>query len=315
MNDARDKAVRLLKLPNDAYFSLDDERLVEMGRALSEIYGEAPAEPADAQPDIAIGAPLSAASRDELPLLVARHYTGTRDWQVDPAQNLLVLAVNLATGEVRSGLAMATGKRQKARPPSGSGEPPSGPLATQVGNVVHRFNAAALFPGGLPTGRYALAAVNYDLLSNVVVVNWRPKETRAAPAWKPAVVAVTKENAATRAGLLLDLPARVAGGAAVSLRASVFLPESQVTRLKLDGKPDQSLLPATVFLMRLDQPAAFRLDVGVPVKKPASSGKGVNTLFAIDLRQAGGARLAPGTYRAFLVVGAAITGPAPVTLE
>jgi hypothetical protein len=154
--------------------------------------------------------------------------------------------------------------------------------------------------------------VNYDLISNVVAVNWRPKETRPAPQWKPGVLAVTKEDAATREGLLFHLPERVAAGAPVSLRANVSLPESQVSRLKADGNENRSILPATVLLMRLDQPTAFRLDVSVPVKKSA---KGVNTLFAVDLRQAGKSQLPAGTYRTYLIVGSAIAGPVSVLLD
>jgi hypothetical protein len=319
MSEARNNAVELLKMPDEAYFSAGDDRILVLQRALSKIYREAEMSGSrDAQPSIAIGAPRKAVSKDELPLLIATHQTGLRNWQVDPKQNLFVVATNLDTAQVRLARPLVPGKRERTPRPSASGVPPNESLAEQVSNHVQRLNVAGLWSDGLAPGRYALTVIIYDWLSNTVLVDWRPsKQIPAAETtqWVPEVLAQARDEPVPREGLAFHLPERVAAAAPVLLRASVSLPAGHLPRMRLEDRPEARLVPATVLLVRLDEPLAFSVDIGVPVKSVAQPTDRINAIFATDLRHAKRDELSAGTYRSYLIVGPDIAGPVPIVLE
>jgi hypothetical protein len=319
MTDTRTHAAELLNMPDDAYFAVGDAQILALQRALAKIYRDAAFTGSnDTEPGIAIGAPRSVVARDELPLLVAMHQTGVRNWQVDPKQNFVVVATNLDTAQVRVARPLAPGKREQTPRPSGTGTPPAGSLAEQVTNLVERLDVAGLWAQGLPPGRYALRVIVYDWLSNTVLVDWRPaKQTPAvdtAP-WAPGLLAAARDEAATREGVFFHLPERVPAGAPVPLRASVSLPAARVTRMRLEGEANTRLVPATLLLVALDDPMAFDLNIGVPMKSGPQPADRINVLFATDVREAQSAELSAGTYRAYLIVGANIAGPVSIVVE
>jgi hypothetical protein len=182
MNEAQSKAVKLLALQEEEYFAFNDERALELQLKLSEIWGEdfSGVFPGDVSSEGSRESPallaISAPSRvyldrhEELPVLVASCQTGLRRWQVNYDPNTHVIAADLATGVVRTGLPFIKGKRELTPQPSMSGTPPDEINARAVANSVRKINVRKYIDLPWRPSQLALAVIVYDWVSNTIVV-------------------------------------------------------------------------------------------------------------------------------------------------
>ena len=323
MNDARNKSIELLKLHDDAYFTLDEDKLLALQLQFAALFRPKPAAPVVKSEQvscaIAIGAPRTAGKNSDLPLLVATYETGLRNWEVDPQQNLAVMATNLITGQFRISRPLVAGKRQATPEPSATGSAPTGTLANQTLSAVRRLNLAGLWSDGLPPGRYAVSVIAYDTRSNTIIIDWQPQGDTAKPATRAPSPALTSRHDETLPdnGIRFHMPNRVPHGTPLSVQATVSVPANHVPLLKMEGSPETVLLGAVFLLMRLDNPAAISLDLAVPVAidTTKSHDQKIGVSFAFDLNQSKDKPLATGTYKAYFTVGTAVCGPETLIIE
>jgi hypothetical protein len=337
MEDARSTAIETVRLRDDEYFALDDAGVKRLQDALVARLTGGPLPPPDEpeiepEPVLALGAPASVAvdRHDDLPVLMAKQATGLREWQVHPAQNELIVAVDLRSGTLRTSRLHVSHKREAARPPSGSGPRPDDLNAEALLIGVNRY-AGVGRALGLPwrPGRFALTVLEHDRASNTVTVELSGPTSAPEPPLGFRVpspfLAPEKANGAggpeeasltVPAHVKLQGPIPVAGTLRVPRATAVLAPA-----LRHDpGAPedprdvklgDPHLVIASLLLVALDAEAPIAVDLAVPahdVRGPGGEAL-VEARFAFDARAATGGHVLGGLYQVYLVTGDRVVGP------
>jgi hypothetical protein len=318
VNEAQAKAVQAVTLLDGEYGRIDEGRATALSVALSaQISRPAPPPPPgtplgvpELAPVLAFGAPkrLQLAREPALPGLVAARRTGLRRWQVETAPNLRIVAVNLADGAVTSSRLIGSPKRQAPPAPSMSRPRPEGVNAAAIGTGVMPFaNVLTDLIGygkSWSRGRYAFTVVEFDWVSNTVVVEMTGGSAApATPAARkpfPPLLARRDELPAAHEGVDFRLPPPAEPGAPQQVQVALALPPGHGVLAKTDV-PGASLLVGSLLLLRLDAEQPLRADLAIPVRTPAADAR-VQVLFSFDLKAALPAGLPRGSYQTYLCV-------------
>jgi len=331
VNEAQAKAVDLVTLPDAEYGAVDAERGTALSLALAAALRRSamPAPPGAPlavpvlEPVLALGAPrrLQLTHEPALPALVAARRTGMRRWQVEETQNLRIVATRLADGTVMSNLLHGSPKRQAPADPSMSPPPPDAINAASVATGV--LPARNLLTGlngygkAWPRGRYAFTIVEFDWVSNTVIVdmlggaNPPPQPMPARPF--PPLIARRDELPAAHEGVDFRMPAPAEPGAPRQVQVALALPSGHAVLAKTEV-PGASLLVGSLLLLKLDADQPLRADLAIPVRAPAGDAR-VQVLFSFDLKAALPAGVPRGSYQAYLVFGSSVSGPRILTVE
>lgn len=314
MNDARRQAAEILALGDGEFLALDDGRVQALQDRLADRFRPDPFKsPPGAAPEtpsfVALGAPRSVPAGGPVPVLVGSRMTGKRRWEAHWDQNACLAAVDLATGRCRTGWPFIPGKRRVAPPPSGSGAPPDAANASSTGTAVQKIDLRRAFD--LPAGaaRIALTMIYYDWVSNTAVVEIRGegKPPEAAPRSASGFLGKAEVS-----GTALAVPASAAAGAPVLVRGSIDLPAESAAAVPDADAPGARLAVATVLFAKLDDEDPARVELAAPAEV---SGGRVRAGFSFDAREAlGEDRALEGHYRVYLLAGAAVAGPYPLSV-
>jgi hypothetical protein len=325
MNEAQVEALKLITLPDEDYFSVDAKALGALQGRLAALLGPKGGKlppPGQKQPlaeMLLISAPatLDLEKRSSFPALVAAVRSGQRSWEVDPEQNRLFVLSNLATGAVDVMAAFPPGRRKPVYPPSRSGEPPDAVNAAAGAAGVRSFDLLNWFSRDTVPGRNAVTLIEYDRRSNTAFVNVAAgkgakrrsfQRLRAQPAASPA-------SPGSASGVEFSAPSSLAGAAA-PLQGTLRLPRAEVTAVDAPpGSPQPLLVAGALVLVKLDdsKPQLVHLVLPARAATPAGGVAAVESAFSVDLRAALAPYKLSGTYLAYLVVGAAVSGPQAIT--
>ena len=308
------EAVRLEK--DDAYYALDEERLEQLQLALAAALRPDPLAsspdnppPTELPPVLAIGAPaeVKVDEHDDAPLLLAKRVTGMRRWTISADANDWALATDLATGTTKWTRLKVSHKRTRPPTPSKSGPAPDaiGARSVSVSMVRHLVLRSALNEEWIP-GRYALAVVEYDWISNTVVVKveGQPADAAAGASHTRALSEHVQVDAAplplVAPGAALAVPSEVAHGAPIPVRGAVRLPGARAP-LASPG-----VIVVTVLLLGLDANEPLAVELAVPAKGGRDE---IEAAFTVDLALALPEHPPAGSYQVYLVAGDVIAGP------
>jgi hypothetical protein len=318
--------VGMLALPDDRFFVLDGAATTALQAQVAKIVQPSPlsAPPSSAReplPELrVIGAParLDWQQRATFPVLLAEVRGSRREWEVHSLQNRRILLSNLESGAVEVALLIDRGRRRPTPPPSRSGEPPDALNATLSSIGVYRYDLLQWFERDQVQGRLALTELDYDLLSNTVLVHARGKDappTGGASLQSPSRIAVPSAPATPgAAGVRWQVPAAVSATAPAPLRVEIRLPRARVTAI--DARPGAGrplVLAASLLLVQLDTPVPVLVHLAV-VAEPGAADT-VESTFSLDLRAALAGRAAAGNWLVYLVVGDTVTGPRALRIE
>ena len=331
MNEAQAKAIEAVTLADSEYGAVDAERGTALGLALSAVISRPlmPAPPGtplampELTPVLALGAPkrVQLTREPALPALVAARRTGLRRWQVDLDQNLRIVAVNLGDGTVMSSLLLGSPKRQAAPEPSMSQPRPDAVNAASVATGVMPFanvlNGLNGFGKPWTRGRYALTVIEFDWVSNTVMVEMsgggKVATQSAAAKPFPPLLARRDEVPAAHEGIDFRLPPSAEPGGPQQVQVALGLPAGRVV-LAAAEMPGASLLVGSVLLLRLDAQQPLRADLAIPVRTPPADGR-VQVLFSFDIKAALPNALPRGSYQCYLVFGDTVAGPRTLTVD
>ena len=293
---------------------------------------------------IVVNAPrkIATSRRATLPLVLASRSSGERDWEVPVRENCILVGVNLDDGTVRMADPLATEKERTNR--GGRETPPRGEKPTGLASEGAQLTALeARKPLRIEwnTAKWALAMLNFDWRSNVVIVDLDGDRmpavspvrsaspppnpacggpTKALPCYLP--VPGTPPAPPSGAAFTLELGdeqkrLEVRGAFAVTLRDRHVAPRGVVHELDGGRREDvAAVVPMTLAVLGLDWHEPLRFDWAVPVYGPvARAGSTARGNFAIDaFAGSTPTPLAPGKYVAYLIVDDNIAGPQTLTV-
>jgi hypothetical protein len=318
MSDARDRAVALLRLPDEEYARLNAERLQALQDKFRAIFSKpdeipppTPVEPAM----IVLGAPKSADLGGEapIPLVLGLRYTGKRAWEVDFEQNALLVAVDLRTGAGYSGWPLLDDKRRPTPTPSATPPAPDEVESESLTTGLKLLDLRKGLEGDWGPGPHAITLTVFDWSSNTVVIDFKKKDHVAAPgaARRPAP-AFTRTQAGRgvpapgEAGAALQV-ADVDPGDPVFIGGAIDLPVAET--VVVPSTEGGSLVAATVVLRRLDGGMAVQADLAIPAQ--VADGR-ARAWFEFDARKAIPNEKLSGLYQAYLFTGSRVVGPWPM---
>ncbi len=318
----------ILKFTDEEYFVMDEAMLEPRESRLLDMDFMG----------VAVNAPrkIDTASRDHLPLVMAVRADGDRGWDVRLRENCILVATDLGDGTVRCAKAFQDDKELKSR--GRKEKKPRGPKPT--GLALATAQLTGLDPMGKlrmkwGTGSWALGVINYDRVSNTVVVDLAGDEEAKARPVRP----VRPEPSPLGAGGLpcylptADTPPSPESGVVFTgefsgrrddQRLKIFgaftipMREAHLQRQRLvhefqDGRQERvaAVVPVTLAVVGLDWDKPLQRDWAVPVYgEPLEAGLPGRGFFAVDAFASGGSlELDPGKYACYLIVDGRIYDP------
>jgi hypothetical protein len=316
MTSTPDPVARLLRLPDAEFFSLTDDRRIELQAALSEIVQGPEGEPADPRalpPRLALGAPqrVEWKAGGKIPVLLGSFQTGQRAWEVGFHGNLLLLVKSHASGE----LAFATplvNMRRGARPePSRAGAPPNELNATSTRSGVTPIDLREWLGERLRPGRISVTAVAYDIRSNTVELELHTDAPVEPPPVKVSAFVRSTLDARPILDHELHVPRSGSARDGIEIRVAVqTTSDASIVRSEFN----QPVLSSHLVLVRIDESPVI-VPTFVPVQ-PVVNGEGKpahNALFIAELGAQGHA-IEAGEYQVYLEVDAGLRGPHALTV-
>ena len=166
-------------------------------------------------------------------------------------------------------------------------------------------------------GKVAVTVIEYDWVSNTVVTEIRdarvtPAEVNAmAPSPFLRVPQGAPPDCGSR-GAGLSIPAVVGPTDPIPVTVALRLPHPAVVAVPAPHPPGSVVLPCSLLLLKLDE-AAVLANLLIPVAaQPAVPG--FEAVASFDLRDSVHTRNLAGTYQVYLVAGALVAGPYPMTV-
>jgi hypothetical protein len=332
MNEAQTRAIELLAIPEQEFYSLRDEQTLALQSKIRALFGSGaptvgppgavPLAPADA-PLLAIGAPakVDIARRTGIPVLIASRHNGRRMWEAEFDQNTWIVAADLDSGSVTNGQPFIMGKREMETLPSMSGPRPDRQDSATTYTSVRAIELREFCAIEWRPSRLAITVVYFDRVSNSVRsdLTGEEREPRHLPPLSPTQFLTVSRTVApaglAERGLAISVPAIVAAGEQVLIRAAVSLPaRSAVLRPAADGS---TLLMASMLFLQKDARAMGRIDLALPAGLAGPSGpeQMVQSSFAFDARGRAGEHDLAGSYQTYFVVGDRVSGPYPLEVK
>jgi len=328
MSEFQSEAAKLIRLSDDRFFSTDEGALSALRASLASAVERhrgkkpPPGTPRPPLPEtVAIGAPaaLDLGARDSFPLLLAAVRSGQREWEVHARQNQLLLLSHLGTAIVDVMAPVDAGRRMPVYPPSRSGPPPDTLNAAAGYADVRRYDLLKWFQRDTLSGPVALTYIEYDRVSNTVMVDITPARDAAPASRRPPQRIATQPSASPGAQqvgrqLTFTLPEVVGGSSPAALNATARLHRSEVTAVTAPpGSQTPLVLGGALLLVKLDDASPQLVHLILPGRPAQVDGaEAVESSFSLDLPGVATSRNLSGPYLAYLVVGAAVSGPRPV---
>ncbi|HTB42812.1 MAG TPA: hypothetical protein VK741_04235 [Acetobacteraceae bacterium] len=326
MNEATETAIQALQLPDEAFYAASDAPFEAVTGAIAPASDTVPPGVASTGPDsaplntevppvFALGLPrvVDVEHNPSIPGALALRLQGLRRWQVDLPQNLCFIMVDLHTGVVKTVTPMLPDKRMATPTPSRSGPEPSPFMRDATSHGVERFTLPDAFGPDWPSTAYAVTAIDYDWITNTVVVERRPPPDPAAEPFRTPSTFLQSASAGTpaRVGVSLAVPASVRSGDGIRIEGVVHVPRTAIALAHSTEEPDEFVMAAELLLVQLDVAPPHRVSLGIPVEV---TGDTVSATYAFDLAtRPEGVGLA-GDYQVYLVSGRSVAGPAPLTV-
>ena len=309
MNEASTSAAQRLRLPDDVFHAKADDAFDGLNDTIAPVFGTG--QPETPPPIFALGLPrvLDPERGVDIPGAVARRYQGSRRWEVDFTQNFRVVVVDLRTGAVRTVCPLMLDDPEVQ--PSRSGPEPSELNRRATLHGFERFTIPPVFDEDWAAAEYAVTAIQYDWITNTVVIARRPPPSIVAEPFRVPSRFLDPAPPSRSPGLTVDMPASVSPGGAIRITGGVAMPKTSVSLAHSTEEPDSVVMVATLLLVALDATHPVTVDFVVPV---AVSGDTVSAAFSLDLAQRPeGADLA-GDYQVYLVSGRTVAGPRKLTI-
>ena len=312
-HEQKNPAAELLRLADDEYFALSEERRVHLADAFSEISNDDDAhDPAAIPPRLALGAPLRVdmKSRSRVPVLLGSFETGLRGWRINFKRNLNIFVKSRSTGALLHSTPLISVRRGLEQAPSGAGNPPVGAQAAVTRTGVVLVDLSDRMADKLASGEIFATAVAFDVHSNTVRIRLDGSE-------KPRTAAAAKESYVRyeldkRPSIDEKIVVPSSGSAKNGFRIQVveqLVEEDGVLRTE----ENQPFLPSHVVLVRLDQPAVVIQASPLVQQVALPDGKQVfNALFLVEIGGEKGHAVVPGDYQVYLDLGASFLGPYPL---
>jgi hypothetical protein len=331
MEGAQEKAVKAVRLEtDDAYFALDQAGLRQLRTGLAKALVPDPlaspptvAAPTELPPVLAIGAPRTVRldEHDDAPMLLATRMTGMRSWSISEEANERALVTDLGTGTTTWAPLSVSHKRAEPPTPSAKGPSPAPIDAASVAvSLTKHLVLRRALGGAWAPGRYVLAVVDYDWISNTVVVELEGKPADGGGALHARSPSTFLHPDAAPLPLLapgaaLAVPSEVAAGAPIPVRGAVRLSRARAPLAPTfpeDAAHVPTVLVATLLLFGLDAEDPLAIELAVPAKVGPEE---VEAAFSFDLAAALPAYPDARTYQAYLIAGDAIAGPHPLRVR
>jgi hypothetical protein len=320
MNEFQDVMVATARLPDPAYFDLDDTAVARMQTTMADAIDGAggrideAAEYPDPVVSVACVAPahVDMNLHQTVPLLVLMHTNGLRDWMVDGDANMLLVACNLETGAVRVIRPMDHDKRKAERGRSTDAPVPDAFEAKMIGTEIRPLDLLEFGFDASAGLHVALAVILFDVRSNVVDVSVTTGDDptlRRAPLADASwfVQPQPYDGPTDRAFCELRVPGDTLDfdqPFAIQGHVRLTLPP----RAPISRAGDGRLLPVTMVFVQKDRRAADTIDLLISVQQAAGMAEGG---FLFDLREPGG--VPEGRSMMYLVAGDQMAGPYPIT--
>jgi hypothetical protein len=311
-----DPVAELLRLPDEEYFALNEDRRMDLADAFSALSeDESAADAATIRPRLGLGAPsrIDLKVRDKAPMLLASFETGLRAWKVNFLPNLHIFVKSRSTGELLYSTPLISMRRGLQPQPSGAGKPPDGPKAAMTRASVVIVDLLDRLAGRLTSGEILATAVAYDVRSNTVRIHIDGPEASGTPLApkRPYVRSDLDERPAIESEIAVPERGSAKGGFRIRV-AKQFTEEDGVLRTDLN----QPFLPAHIALVQLDKPVVIIPASPLVQQVAQADGKKVfNTLFLVELGGEKGSPVTPGSYQVYLDLGTNFLGPYPLTVE
>lgn len=277
---------------------------------------------------LALIAPRRIASGSDIPVVVVSQATTLQSWEVPEAGNRVLLAQDLATGEVHTGRTVIDRKAEEYPPAARAPRPaPTGLAAEAIATGATWYDARAVLSLPLHKTTYALAALEFDRASNVVAVEFqhgapspplRPAAINPPPA-APAVYEATPNHPPTPpsgVAFKFDIAAAQAGDRVIygaftkTAAAADVLASPQSVEFQGHARPVAAIVQLALVVVGLNQPAPRIFNLGIPVfgSRAASIGSALRGHFTVGLQQSIG-RLTQGQYVGYVLLAGTLYGP------
>ncbi len=336
MHSESERAIELLRLSDQAFFTFDEdaeERILDELIVMNVFEGTA------------IGAPstVDVGEHQVLPLLWLRRESGLRHWQVEAMRNSTIVVADCVRGTIALWDAFRGPKMLNLGqvPRSASGErPPSNEAegATADADLLDLRSIANL---SWEPGRLAATLILHDWVSNTVKVDLTRPGPDSGPARIPAEEARALDEAFKQAqsqprplfsllspgdidgpngpGVVLSEPTGFPAGEGRSfLRCGVrvALAEGMLVAPPEQVPPDADPLPGAIvevllLFAGLDEPRQRTIRLRFPLHPdvPPAAGDPGEVAFELDLDVAFPEGLPPGAHQIYLIAGEHIAGP------
>lgn len=315
-----DPLIRILALPDDAFFALDDPTRIALERKVAELVrppqlSRSPSNKRLPLPELrALNAPgqIDWRQRSVFPLLLAEVRSNQREWEVHARQNRLILVSNLSTGTVELAAPIDRRSRMPVLPASRSGPPPDDFNASLSLIGVRHHDLLKWFIRERLRGRLALTVLDFDLISNSVRVEAIDAPTSSLDSEFTGngarhVVRTVKPSPGPP-GVTLVLPPGADALAAGPLLGTIRLRNDQISSAPASpGATHALLIAASLVFVQLDNLRPLVVNLSVPADP--HNNDGVEAAFSLDLRDALAGRVAAGNWLVYLVVGDTVSGP------
>ena len=308
MNDDQRKAIEVVNLPNQDYFSITGDKILILQRDLAEMLRGDMFLPSLSQMNepkestYALGAPekVDLEKVDNLTVLFAEEESGLRRWQVDQKQNLHLALFSHAQGElfIKRYNTIPKGKRQLKPQPSKSGVKPSKKEQAFLLTGVTPMDLLGQFGQNLSPGKYSVTVLIYDMATNTetfeIVNSKSPVEILNKNVHNLSFIRIYKSSTQSDKGLRIQQ----ISGEKIRLFAHV---DSDNAPLK-KGE-DSILLQASLALLKLDSEEPCIINMLIPVE----SEERLSLHWEVDIKQALKNIELNGDYQAYLFVGSTVS--------
>ena len=296
---------------------------------------------------VAINAPrtIDLTMQDVLPVVIAIADTTRRQWEVYREKNLALLAISIDSDAVFIAPAFPPPDKEPMHEPFSRlpPEPEEAPPYTSSAKI-EMLQARDRLNLPWKPGRYSLAVINYDWVSNIVQVELMGRgnlEEGQLPAIAPEPVS---QVGVFIGGVKIPLPSYdvhpatpplpldgleflvaastsdsmpVFGAFAVKAKTR-YIDQGGTVHIDAAGKRSRvvGVIPLTLLVFGLDGEVPKRFDWAVPAygSVPVAVGSWLKGAFAIDALQGTDDHLSSGRYMAYIVCDAKIYGPHEFTL-
>ncbi len=336
------EAAKLIAIPDASYKRLDQTSLRALSVHFSRFVNKRIPSPQNAReakaipPLLVVAAPRQLVAEDNESfwlLLVGRHTSGQRNWEVSWRNNGRLVAVNLASGEVSIHfleIRERTSDKRYVNPvPSRTGVAPNDfhAATTSAGVSLYRPLDYLPFPDtGLPA-RVALTVFWHDCGSNTVITTLDAPEGEAPPGrpdasarrreWRtPGIEPVEAGQNPSECGGSIRVRANrfEPGGPAMVEVVLASLPEQDATIAEDRESPSGGfLLSVSLLLIQLDSELPAIVSLWVPGKR--LEGGSIGTSFSFLPANLPGAARLSGHFQLWIVAGSRVLGPEPVSLR